>query len=206
MLEWNTLKQKFLEKESVIKRASLEPFWLGTALWALIFLSSFAFYSPSSPPATLCSLSQPSLLCEPLLSTHAPSLLQAASLSVGWPTIKLHQVVSSVCFTRLLFVVLSEYREPVLCFRNLILTYCAVLERTFQSTTCLYTKKGNVRSASEGRIIALTLNYGLLYQRLKETYFPGAATDSHRCIVPVVELKRAHRLLVETRRCCKNVF
>lgn len=148
-LSENTLKQKFLEKESVIKRASLEPLWLGTALWALILLSSFAFYSPSSPPATLSSLSQPSLLCELLLPTHAPSLLQAASLSVGWPTIKLHQAVSSVCFTcsrfffylDFLFVVLSEYREPALRVRNLILTCCAVLERTFQSTTCLYTKK-----------------------------------------------------------------
>lgn len=128
-LSENTLKQKFLEKESVIKRASLEPLWLGTALWALILLSSFAFYSPSSPPATLSSLSQLSLLCEPLLPTHAPSLLQAASLSVGWPTIKLNQAVSSLCFTRSCFF-FCLFGLP-LCWPQWILRACLVCSQPY---------------------------------------------------------------------------
>lgn len=131
-LSENTLKQKFLEKESVIKRASLEPLWLGTALWALILLSSFAFYSPSSPPATLSSLSQPSLLCEPLLPTHAPSLLQAASLSVGWPTIKLHQAVSSVCFTRSCFFIFWLPR----CCPQWISRACLVCSQPYSYLLC----------------------------------------------------------------------
>lgn len=92
-LSENTLKQKFLEKESVIKRASLEPLWLGTALWALVLLSSFAFYSPSSPPATLSSLFQPSLLCEPLLPTC--TIFTAGSLFIWRLT---YYQASSSCF------------------------------------------------------------------------------------------------------------
>ncbi len=151
---------------SVLKTASLEPLWLGMALWPVMLSPSFAFhlfffYSTASAFLPLQA---------PL--AHTFTVFTAGSLTVCWPTIEIK--FTSLFFSSLslwstfahsfgaFFVVVPEYLKVVLFVTNLFFFFHTVhgvgISKEHFIPAYLYSNRGIVCSASI-KVISPSISY-----------------------------------------------